>query len=152
MKFTINNYKITTRQCKKTDYDFIFGIVKKTIFPFVAKYYAPSKEMFDERFYKDYKEKIILCSGKREIGYYQLTPSKNILNITGIFLLPQYQGKGIGKYFMEYFETLGFNGINLQVWENNPAYKFYKKLGYKVVAKKKHKYFMEKKLVNKDFK
>jgi ribosomal protein S18 acetylase RimI-like enzyme len=145
-EFLINDYKISTRQCKKIDYDFVFGIVKTMIFPFVKEYFSPDKKMFDERFARDYKERIIIMRGNRRIGFYQLTPGKDCLHVTGIFLSKTYQGKGIGKYLMEYFETLDFHTIRLQVWENNPAYNFYKKIGYNVVSKENHKYLMEKKL------
>lgn len=114
------------------------------IFPYVAAYFTPSKEMFDERFVKDYKERMILICNKKRIGFYQLTPEEDCLNVTGIFLIPEYWGKGIGKYMMQYFEGLGFKSIRLQVWENNPAHNFYKKIGYSDISKKNHKYQMEK--------
>ena len=122
--FVIDDLKITARQCKKSDYDFVFGIVKTMIFPFVSEYFAPSKSMFIERFAKDYKERVIVMRGKRRIGFYQLTPDKNCLHITGIFLSKAYQGKHIGTYLMKHFETLGYDTIRLQVWENNPAHIF----------------------------
>jgi|GEM_PF-3217667 len=144
MKFEINNLKIKTRKCKKKDYDFVFGIVKKTLFPFISKWYKPNKEMFDEKFKSDYKQRVILLNKKEKIGFFQLTPKEEILNITGIFILPKYQKKKIGTFLMNYFEKGDYKKISLEVWENNPVYKFYKKLGYKIIKKKKHKYHMEK--------
>ena len=84
--------------------------------------------------------------GKRRIGFYQITPKKDCLDIRRIFLSPAYQGKGIGKKFMDYFETLDYNRLRLQVWENNPAQHFYKKLGYIIINKKEHRLEMEKRL------
>ncbi len=136
----------TTRGCKKTDYSFVFGLVKKSLFPFVAKYYQPDKAMFDERFYHDYKERTIILRGKRRIGFYHLVPQVGVLHVKGIFISSAYQRKGIGQFLMRYFETLGFKRILLEVWENNPAYRFYRKWGYCVFKKKNHKYFMEKRL------
>jgi ribosomal protein S18 acetylase RimI-like enzyme len=143
-EFIINNFKIKTRKCRKSDYNFVFGLIKKSIFPYISKYFKPSKEMFDERFKEDYDKRVILLRGKRRIGFYQLTVKKDKLDITGIFLTPMYQNKHIGSFLMNYFEKLGYKTVTLQVWENNPAFKFYKKLGYKVVLKKNHKYHMEK--------
>lgn len=142
--FRINKIEIKTRRCRKSDYPFVFNLVKKTLFPYVAKYHKPSKKMFDERFAKDYKKRVILLHGKKMIGFYQITPKRNVLNVTGNFLIPSYQKKGIGKYIMKYFETLPFKKIRLHVWDNNPAYRFYKRLGYKTISKNNHKYIMEK--------
>jgi ribosomal protein S18 acetylase RimI-like enzyme len=144
--FLVNDLKITARRCRKSDYDFIFGIVRTMIFPFVREYFTPSKDMFIERFAKDYKERIVLMRGKRRIGFYQLAPDKNCLHIVGIFLSKAYQGKRIGTYLMKYFETLGYSTVRLQVWENNPAHSFYKNIGYEDISKENHKYLMEKKL------
>jgi ribosomal protein S18 acetylase RimI-like enzyme len=88
----------------------------------------------------------MLVKGKKRIGFYQLTPNGKTLEITRIFLTPSYQGKGIGTWYMRYFETLGYNHLFLEVWDNNPACLFYKKLGYKKIKNKNHKILMEKRL------
>lgn len=82
--------------------------------------------------------------GKRRIGLYELTFNDEILTVSRILLSQAYQKKGIGKYLMKYFETLGYKKIQLMAWENNPAVGFYKKLGYKIVKEENHKYLMEK--------
>ena len=82
--------------------------------------------------------------GSRRIGYYQLTEKNDCLEITKIFLSRTYQKRGIGRYLMESFEMLGYRDLILQVWENNPAYHFYKQLGYRKIKKKNHKIHMEK--------
>lgn len=79
---------------------------------------------------------------------FQLTERNKRLAITGLFLSKTYQGKGIAKYLMNYFEDLAkknnYSEIELLVWDNNPAKDFYKKLGYKTESKKEHKYLMVK--------
>lgn len=144
MSFTIN-----TRKCNKSDYAFVFGLVKESIFPLIRKFFVPDKKMFDERFYSDYKERTILLMGKEKIGFYYIKKKKAVLYINGIFLVKKYRYKGLGSFLMKYFETLGCKKIQLEVWENNPALKFYKKLGYKAVKKNQHKYVMEKRIVKK---
>lgn len=89
---------------------------------------------------------MILLEGKKRIGFYQLTPRGKELDITKIFLSPSSQGKGIGSQLMKKFEVLGCKKITLRVWDNNPALKFYKKLGYKITKKENHKIHMEKNL------
>ena len=142
---------IITRKCKKSDHSFVFNLVKKTLWPYISKYIKPRKDKFDQGFFDDfrglgYKHIIILMKGKRRIGFYQITPKKDCLDIRRIFLSPAYQGKGIGKKFMYYFENLGYSKLRLRVWENNPARIFYGKLGYIIINKKEHRLEMEKKL------
>ncbi|PIR78300.1 MAG: hypothetical protein COU28_02370 [Candidatus Magasanikbacteria bacterium CG10_big_fil_rev_8_21_14_0_10_36_16] len=148
MKLDIYGYEINTRNCQLTDKKFILDLYQKTLFKYVAKYYKPSIEMFSERFYSDYKERKILLRGKRRIGLFQLSKKENKLLITGLFLSPSYQKKGIGKFLMNYFEDNAkknkLETIELSVWDNNPAKDFYKKCGYKIESKKKHKYLMTK--------
>ncbi|PIZ95427.1 MAG: hypothetical protein COX80_04465 [Candidatus Magasanikbacteria bacterium CG_4_10_14_0_2_um_filter_33_14] len=150
MKWKIGSLEIHTRPCQKSDKDFVLGLIKKTLFSYVAKYYKPSVKMFDDRFAKDYKERKILLRGKRRIGFFQLKKVNKKLIINGLFLSPNYQGKGIGKFIMTYFEKFAhknkLKNIELQVWDNNPAKDFYKKNGYKIVLRKNHKYTMSKEI------
>ena len=149
-KFNINGFEIICRTCRITDRNFILNLLKKTIFNYVSQYYNPSIEMFDERFYSDYKEKKIILRSSRRIGMFQLSERNRRLAVTGLFLSESYQGKGIAKYLMNYFEEVAkskkYSEIELLVWENNPAKNFYKKLGYKIDSKKGHKYLMVKSL------
>lgn len=71
--FFINKLEIKTRTCKKTDRNFVLDLYKKTLFKYVEVYHTPSIAMFDERFYKDYKERKILLRGKRRIGLFQIS-------------------------------------------------------------------------------
>lgn len=81
---------------------------------------------------------------------FQLSARNNRLAITGLFLSESYQGRGIAKYLMSYFEEIAkaenYSEIELLVWDNNPAKDFYKKLGYKIDSEKDHKYLMVKSL------
>ena len=138
------NHELTKRKCKKEDHKFVYNLTKKTLFPYIFQYFKPSKKRFTQGFNKDYKQIIILLKGKRRIGFYQLTPLNKQLDITRIFLSPNYQGKGIGSNLMKDFEGLGYKKITLQVWDNNPAVKFYKKIGYKRIKEENHKIHMEK--------
>lgn len=146
LTFNIDGRIINTRKGRLSDYDFVFMLVKKTLWPYISVFYKPSKDIFDRRFAEDYGQKTILLKGKRRIGYYQLGTEGKYLVINGIFVSPAYQKNKIGSYLMKYFETLGYKKIKLQVWENNPARLFYKKQGYKRMGKKSHKISMLKEL------
>jgi len=144
MIFDINGIRIKTRKCSKSDLNFALKLTRETLFPFMSKYFKPSTEKFRKDFYESYKNTLILIKSKIRIGLFQIEKNRNNLEIVKILISPRYQGKGIGKYLMKYFETLGAKKIILQVWDNNPAFYFYKKLGYYYVKKIKHKIHMEK--------
>jgi len=68
-----------------------------------------------------------------------------------ISLLPEFKRKGIGTKLMEYlFELLrkrGYKQTSLSVHKENPAVKFYERLGYKIIDHTKHEdYLMMKEL------
>jgi len=129
-----------------SDYDFVLRVTRQTLFPLLAKYLKPSVEVFKERFRKNHKDITILQSKSRRIGFFQLKKHKNHLEIVRIFFSPAYQKKGLGKGLMQYFETSGYPKILLELWDNNPAYHFYRKIDYKVIKKENHKIHMEKRL------
>ncbi len=139
-----NPFGIRERKCRKSDYLFFRKIIKDTLYDYVTEYFPFDFEHVKNSFDKTYKEVTILMKGKKRIGLYQLTPHGKKLEITRIFLIPSYQGKGIGKWYFSYFEILGYKEIFLECWDNNPAIGFYKLLGYKKVKTEKHKVFMKK--------
>lgn len=142
-----NPFGIQTRTYNKKDYNFVYINRKKTLLPYIKEYEPINKKDFDKDFTKRYKEIIILMKGKRRIGFYHIVPDtfvKNALYLVMIFVAPAYQKKKIGYFLMKYFETLGYKKIRLRVWDNNPAIKFYTKLGYKVISKKNHRILIQK--------
>ena len=142
-----NLFGMATRKCGKKDYGFVYGLTKKLLFPYIPEYGKVSKKEFDDDFHKRHKEITILEKGRKKIGFYHVSPDiyeKGALYLSRIFILPAYQKKKIGYFLMKYFETLGYRKIKLQVWRSNPAFGFYKKLGYKAVSKKRAKYLLEK--------
>ena len=144
-----NPFGITIKRCSKKDYSFVYGLTKSSLFPYIPEYAKITKKEFDQDFYKRHREIVILLKGKRRIGFYHISPDiyeKNALYVTRIFLSKAYQKKKIGIFLMNYFETLGYDKIKLQVWRNNPAFHFYKKMGYNVVSSHGNKRLLEKKI------
>jgi len=57
-----------------------------------------------------------------------------------ISVIPDYRGKGVGAALMErLFDLLrkqGYSRTSLSVQQNNPAVRFYKRLGYEIIDEK----------------
>jgi ribosomal protein S18 acetylase RimI-like enzyme len=144
-----NSFGITTRKCRKSDQAFVYRMVK-LLYPYITRFEKWDKKQFDKTFNKTYRGTIILLKGNRRMGLFHLEHDKPYTYITRIFISPAYQRKGIGTFILNHFEDIARSKskkrIRLQVWIGNPAFKFYKKLGYKVIKKKNNKYLMEKKI------
>ena len=140
----MNRLGIKERKANKKDKRFFVNLMAKTIMPLIQEFYECNRKIIADRFDQSYKGTIILTKGKIRIGFYQLNPKGKTLDITRIFISPRYQDKGIGTYYLKRFEALGYKKIELRVWENNPAQRLYKRLGYKRVGKSRHKIHMEK--------
>jgi diamine N-acetyltransferase len=69
---------------------------------------------------------------------YSLQPGSNpvVCKLNKIYILPNQQGKGIGKLLINYITTdiKGADTLQLNVNKHNRALHFYEKLGFKIVA------------------
>jgi ribosomal protein S18 acetylase RimI-like enzyme len=92
-------------------------------------------------------------------SYVHHYPKNTVTKIPKIYVLPENQGKGIGKMLIEEIETRAMkNGdhiITLNVNRNNPARFFYEKIGFEIAAEEnvdigngviQEDYIMEKRL------
>ena len=82
-------------------------------------------------------------------GYSLIDEEMMIFKIHKIYLLPSEQGKGTGRKLIEYISSLAKNNggkiLELNVNRSNPAYNFYRKLGFSVFKQANipyHKYFL----------
>ena len=71
-------------------------------------------------------------------AYFQKTPS--IFKLDKIYILPSQQGKGTGRFVIEYLideiKQKGATALQLQVYRQNEARNFYEKLGFVVIEEK----------------
>jgi len=141
-----NPFGLKERTCKKSDFTFFRNLISRTLRKYVEEYAEFDFSHVRNSFKKTFSEVKILMKGNKRIGLYQIRPKGKKLEIVRIFLTPSYQKKKIGLWYMKHFETLGYKTLELEVWGNNPARFFYKKLGYKKVKQKNHKILMQKKL------
>ncbi len=82
----------------------------------------------------------IIKEDDRAIGFVETLlnyPHECLFRIQKIYILPEYQGKGVGKFA---FKNLNFiaemqhqTGFHLNVNKYNPALNFYLKIGFKII-------------------
>ncbi len=84
---------------------------------------------------------ILIRDDEKPVGFASYSPKKNnreIYKLYRIYVLPEEQGKGIGKRIIEYIineiKPLDIKILELNVNRQNEAKYFYEKLGFKVVT------------------
>ena len=97
-----------------------------------------SSEALEKQIENDGHNYILLKEGDNYVGYssYQLNISDNTTKVHKIYVLPQAQGKGLGKLLIEYVANKAReeknNILQLNVNRYNKALKFYEKLGFTI--------------------
>lgn len=98
------------------------------------------KNTFDELMRSDdYAQGYIFCSKDGTPAGYALTAKTfsheaggYVIWIEEIYIRPQFRGKGLGKQFFTYVETLGAARLRLEAEQDNErAIALYRSLGYK---------------------
>lgn len=105
-------------------------------------------------------EFIIIYDQEEPIGYAAYLPKSPVVyKLDKIYVLPTLQGKGVGKFIINYvideIKKRGATVLQLQVYRQNKARYFYEKLGFVIIEEKDfdigngffmNDYVMEKKL------
>ena len=84
---------------------------------------------------------IFVYEGEEPVGfaaYFEKHPS--IIKLDKIYILPSQQGKGTGKFVIDYIldeiKQKGATALQLQVHRQNKARNFYEKLGFVIIEEK----------------
>jgi len=81
-----------------------------------------------------------------QIGIYVVERAPDHVQLLQIFILPEYQRRGIGSHLIERLlaEARATNlPLRLRVLRVNPAFELYRRMGFKVVQETPERYFME---------
>jgi ribosomal protein S18 acetylase RimI-like enzyme len=124
------------------DYDFCHDLAQQNMEELVKKHWDSwNSELYKKSF--DIKNTKIIIFGNEKVGFIRTEMKNNIFFIKDLQIIQRMKGKGIGKKVIELIEK-EHKLIQLLVFKDNPAYIFYKKLGYKVKEEKEKTYLMEK--------
>lgn len=134
---------ISLRMSTEADFDFVFNLNKINMRKYVEKIRGWNEEY--ER--TDMKTKftqgidqIIQVDGQ-DAGVLRVIETDTEIKLDHIELLPEFQGKGIGRKIIGVLLTKG-KRVSLQVLKQNPAAELYKSVGFKVVGETDLKYLM----------
>jgi GNAT superfamily N-acetyltransferase len=132
--------KYFLRRAEATDFDFLFRL--KVV---CLKEYVTAVWGWDEAFQKSHfaanfdpcDSHIIVAYG-RDVGQLSVDFQLAEVHLNGIYLLPAYQGVGLGGRIIDGVlrrANVGNRPVHLQVIVGNPARRLYERLGFSVIQK-----------------
>jgi len=144
---------IKIREIKETDYPILEKFLHNAIYMPPGEEFPPFEIIFDPEIYiyiKDFGKKddcgVVAEVNDKVVGiaWTRIIPAYgNIDENTpelAISVLSKFRGLSIGTMMMEYLFNLlrkrGYARISLSVQQNNPAVRFYKRLGYEITDEK----------------
>ncbi|MEL7834668.1 GNAT family N-acetyltransferase [Fodinibius sp. Rm-B-1B1-1] len=140
--------KITLRQAKEEDYEFLWNLHKTTMKSYVDETWGWDEEFqekyFSNRFEANNIQLIILDD--TTIGAIEIQDRENELFVASFEIAPQFQNKGIGSTILKRIINTSDNkqkSLKLQVLKVNPAKRFYKQFGFETVDETKTHFIMK---------
>lgn len=139
---------LKTRKTVASDFDFVYGLYRQTIFGYVEKIWGHKEEFQRNGMQGDFDTlpfEIVYKQGE-DIGVISVVDEETALKIKFLMIVPIYQRQGFGKQILiQVLEQAEKRGIpvRLSVFRINPAKVFYEHLGFKVIGSDEYSFFME---------
>ena len=130
---------LKVRKVQATDSDFVFAVKKAAFREYVEQIWGwddtYQRELHNRRF--DSQDIHIVQFDGTDVGFLSTSSTPNTLKVDQIYILPEYQGKGIGATCMKGIindANLEQKPVTLQVLKiNTRATAFYQRLGFTIV-------------------
>ena len=127
------------RKTQATDSKFVFAVKKAAFREYVEQIWGwddtYQKELHNRRFASQDIRIIQFCG--TDVGFLSTSTNSDTFNVDQIYILPEYQGKGIGAACMKRIiadANLAQKPVILQVLKiNTRATAFYQRLGFTIV-------------------
>jgi GNAT superfamily N-acetyltransferase len=140
--------QISVRSAILTDEQFVYDVKKEALGPYIAAVWGWDEET-QRRFHtEEYQREnsYIVLEMDRPIGWFAFHEEEDVIIVDHLYLLPQSQGKGIGKHLLatiiEAADTKKYR-VQLGVLKVNPARRLYERCGFTIVDENDHFYHME---------
>ena len=143
------NVLVSLRQADPVDRDFAYEVKKVVLGEYVKKTYGRWDEAFQRRYHDRQwapaDTQIVVAEGC-DVGWIWCTHHTDRISIDGIYILPHYQGRGIGTSLLTRLQegaAEGGKSVRLWVMKINPAFDLYKRIGFSVIGEKETHWYME---------
>ena len=139
---------IGLRSATHDDSEFVYQTKKAALGKYIAQTWGWDEQFQREYHRKDFDPSVIqiVTLQDKDIGWVIFTRSDDQIQINDLYILPEYQRRGIGSHLLsKLLEEAREKHIpvRLGVLKVNPARRFYEKLGFRVVGETETHYQME---------
>lgn len=138
---------ITMRQGKPADMAWLYQTFKLTMQGFIAETWGWDELLQEHSFYENLPAKsFTIASLQGDVGALNLREKADHLWLEMVLVLPDYQGRGIGRLMLEFAQRQAKEAqkpLRLSVLKVNPAHVFYRHLGFEQSAFDQWSYKMQ---------
>lgn len=131
------------RPASEEDFDFLYHLHRTTLKEYVDATWGWDPAFHRRRFTANFEPKkwqIVVVDG-RDVGGLALDTRDDELVLNGIYILPEYQNRGLGTTLLR--DLLAHaRPVTLQVLKVNPAKRLYERLGFAIVGETETHYLM----------
>ena len=140
--------KVTLRAATPGDAGFLYHLLKATMQEYVAQVWGWDEQWQQQHFQQNFapgQEQLIIKDNEK-IGVIATEKKGDALFLAKIYILPEYQGQGIGTQLIKAVVDEGFGcglPVTLQVLKvNRSARRLYERLGFVVTGETATHYMM----------
>lgn len=138
----------TLRPAREADLEFLFDLLRVALGPYIAQTWgefneSEQRKLFDER--TRVPDHQIVMLDAQSAGCISTREEETELRILRVFLLPEFQGKGLGtQIVVDLLASADSRGVpvRLRVLKVNPARRLWERLGFRVTAETETHYEM----------
>lgn len=136
------------RPASEDDLDFLYRLHRTTVKAYIDATWGWDPAFHRERFTANFepeKWQIVVVDG-RDVGGLALETRDDALFLSGIYILPAYQNKGLGTTLLRRLLAQARRSgrpVTLQVLKVNPARRLYERLGFAVFEETETHYQMK---------
>lgn len=139
--------KLKLIKAKEVDKDFLFDLRKATMVEHLEKagIYLSDEEHLS-RIDLHYDSTYLVLRSNKKAGMLKYIETENTIEIAQLQILPEYQGKGIGRYLIKDLarKAEASNKIlTLKVLKENPAKVLYERCGFSITGKDTYEFHMQ---------
>jgi ribosomal protein S18 acetylase RimI-like enzyme len=144
---------INLRPARADDYTFALNLYLETIKPYASEWFAWVPDEQETQFsdlWRSDDTRIIVLDGK-DVGWVEIRRTGDEIFLKQLYVAPAYQGCGIGTHVVLHMlaEWTGIvRSMALFVLKNNPAIRFYRRLGFSAVHETNTKFVMRRNIMH----
>lgn len=139
---------ISMRQGEPADMQWLYQTFKETMQNFIVQTWGWDELLQEHSFYENLPARSFAIAKltEHDVGALNLREKADHLWLEMMLVLPEYQGRGIGRFMLEYAQgqaRIAQKPLRLSVLKLNPAHNFYRHMGFDQSAIDQFSYKMQ---------